>query len=93
MALVKKTMGKKEITRLVVIVVVIALIGVIVLSIISERPDVNLNIGSQLKDEPIIRDTGRDLLDNAVFSQLKLHGDLPVEEGSVGKLNPFTPFN
>ena len=92
MALVKKGVGSKQITRLIIILLVVAIGGGIVYWIINQEPALTLDSGPIKKDLAIIKDAGFDLLTNEAFINLTQHGDLPVEAGTVGRPNPFTTF-
>jgi len=91
MALVKKGVSSKKLIRLIVIFALVAVVGgVVVMNITGTTTTVNTS--TQVKDLPVVKDTGIDLLDDSDFVILKQHGEIPVEKGDTGKPNPFTSF-
>jgi len=92
MALIKKSYNRKRLIKLGIAAVVIAVGGLVVMNIINSEPDINLTNSQIVKDKPIIKDLGEDILQSDLFKALEKHGELPVEKGIPGRRNPFKSF-
>jgi hypothetical protein len=94
MVLIEKRSLKKNLTLGVLLIIILVAAFILLQRYFAapEQSSTNTNInGSLFGQYPIVQTFGEDIFESQQYQDLKEYGNLPVEEGKKGRINPFTP--